>query len=52
MELTFKEYKLRSQLFVGAVSDIIGFEKTMQLMKEANEVMLKIKANDDTSRKS
>jgi hypothetical protein len=46
MELTFKEYKLRSQLFAGAVSDIIGIDKTMELMKEANEIMLKIKANE------
>lgn len=46
MELTFKEYKLRSQLFVGSVADIIGLEKTMQLMKEANEVMLKIQTHE------
>ena len=46
MELTFKEYKLRSQLFVGAVADIIGLEKTTQLMQEANEVMLKIQAHE------
>ena len=46
MELTFKEYKLRSQLFVGAVADIIGFEKTKQLMQEANADMLKIQAHE------
>jgi hypothetical protein len=46
MELTFKEYKLRSQLFVGAVAEIIGFEKANQLMQEAHADMLKIQANE------
>ena len=31
-----KQQKLKHQLFIGKVSDIIGFEKTVELLKECN----------------
>ena len=34
--MTHKE-KLISQLFVGKVSDIIGFDKTVEILKESKE---------------
>lgn len=30
--------KLERQLFIGKVSEIIGFEKTIELLKECKEV--------------
>jgi len=35
-EMETKE-KLKHQLFIGKVSDVIGFEKTIELLKEVNE---------------
>jgi hypothetical protein len=35
-EMERKE-KLKHQLFIGKVSDVIGFEKTIELLKEVNE---------------
>ena len=32
-----KEEKLKHQLFIGKVSDVIGFEKTIELLKEVNK---------------
>lgn len=32
-----KEEKLKHQLFIGKVSDVIRFEKTVELLKEANK---------------
>jgi hypothetical protein len=32
-----KEEELKKQLFIGKVSDIIGFEKTVELLKQVNE---------------
>jgi hypothetical protein len=34
-EIILKE-KLKHQLFIGKVSDVIGFEKTIELLKEVN----------------
>jgi hypothetical protein len=31
-----KKEKLKHQLFIGKVSEIIGFEKTVELLKEVN----------------
>lgn len=33
--------KLKKQLFIGKVSEIIGFEKTVELLKECNETFNK-----------
>ncbi|ELM3651224.1 hypothetical protein RYR30_001955 [Flavobacterium psychrophilum] len=45
IEDLIKEYsnqeKLIRQLFVGKVSEIIGFEKTVELLKEANDAFKK-----------
>lgn len=45
IEDLIKEYsnqeKLIRQLFVGKVSEIIGFEKTVELLKEANDALKK-----------
>jgi hypothetical protein len=30
--------KLKRQLFIGKVQEIIGFEKTIELLKECNEI--------------
>jgi hypothetical protein len=35
-EMDRKE-KIKHQLFIGKVSEIIGFEKTVQLLRECNE---------------
>lgn len=35
--------KLRRQLFIGKVSIIIGFEKTLELLKECNVEIDKLK---------
>jgi len=34
-----KQQKLKHQLFIGKVSDIIGFEKTIELLKECNNII-------------
>ena len=39
--------KLIKQLFVGKVSEILGFDKTLELLKEANEAFPKCKHNED-----
>ena len=36
-----KQEKLIRQLFVGKVSEIIGFDKTVDLLKEANDAFKK-----------
>jgi hypothetical protein len=45
IEDLIKEYssqeKLIRQLFVGKVSEIIGFDKTIELLKEANDTFKK-----------
>jgi hypothetical protein len=38
-EMERKE-KLKHQLFIGKVSDVIGFEKTIELLKEVNEEII------------
>jgi hypothetical protein len=35
--------KLKRQLFIGKVQEIIGFEKTIELLKECNETFKDIK---------
>jgi hypothetical protein len=35
-EMEIKE-KLKYQLYIGKVSDVIGFEKALNLLKEVNE---------------
>ena len=47
--LTFEDYKLRTQIFIGSVSEVIGMKKTMELMKEANEVILKLNEYRNTN---
>ncbi|MFY8170437.1 MAG: hypothetical protein ACOVK2_04900 [Candidatus Fonsibacter sp.] len=32
-----KKEKLKHQLFIGKVSEIIGYEKTIELLKEVNK---------------
>lgn len=39
--------KLVKQLFVGKVSENLGFDKTLELLKEANEAFPKCKHNED-----
>jgi hypothetical protein len=34
-----KKEKLKHQLFIGKVSDIIGFDKTLELLKECNNTI-------------
>jgi hypothetical protein len=34
-----KQQKLKHQLFIGKVFDIIGFEKTIELLKECNTII-------------
>ena len=36
-----KEENLVKQLFIGKVSEIIGFDKTLELLKESNDVFKK-----------
>jgi hypothetical protein len=31
--------KTRNQLFIGKVADIIGFDKTLELLRESNETI-------------
>jgi len=38
-----KEENLVKQLFIGKVSEIIGFDKTLELLKEAKELSKKYK---------
>lgn len=40
-EMETKE-KLKYQLFIGKVSDVIGFEKTVELLKEAKQEIEKL----------
>lgn len=47
--LTFEDYKLRTQIFIGSVSEVIGMKKTMELMKEANEAILKLNEYRNTN---
>lgn len=35
-----KKDKLKHQLFVGKVSDVIGFDKTLELLKESNKEII------------
>ena len=37
-EMASKE-RTRKQLFIGKVSEIIGFDKTLELLKESNETI-------------
>lgn len=37
--------KLLKQIFVGKVSSIIGFDKTLELLKEANDAFPECKHN-------
>ena len=39
--------KLRHQLFIGKVSVLIGFEKTLELLKECSIEIDKIKTYED-----
>jgi GTP1/Obg family GTP-binding protein len=34
-----KKEKLKHQLFIGKVSDIIGFDKTLELLRECNNTI-------------
>tara|TARA_R110000803_G_scaffold76454_3_gene141099 strand:+ start:103 stop:237 length:135 start_codon:yes stop_codon:yes gene_type:complete len=36
-----KDLKLIHQLFIGKVSDVIGFEKTIELLRESKKAILK-----------
>jgi hypothetical protein len=36
-KLTDKEYKLVMQMFIGKVSDIIGFDKCLELLRESKK---------------
>ena len=35
-----KKEKLKHQLFIGKVSEILGFDKTVELLKECNNEIL------------
>jgi hypothetical protein len=37
-----KKQKLEKQLFIGKVSEIIGFDKTLELLKESKEQIEKL----------
>jgi hypothetical protein len=37
-----KKEKLEKQLFIGKVSEIIGFNKTVELLKESKEQIAKL----------
>ena len=39
--------KLVKQLFVGKVSEILGFDKTLALLKEANDAFPKCEHNEE-----
>ena len=43
-ELTTEERLVIYQLFIGKVADELGFEKTMELLKESKTEILKAKA--------
>ena len=34
-----KKEKLKHQLFIGKVSDVIGFDKTLELLRECNNTI-------------
>lgn len=42
-KLTEKQTKLIHQLFIGKVADVLGFDKTLELLKEAKKAILEIK---------
>lgn len=42
-KLTDKEYRLVIQLFIGKVTDEIGIDKTLELIREAKEAILNLK---------
>jgi hypothetical protein len=42
--------RLINQLFIGKVSYILGFEKTMKLLKEANEVINSLDVNEEQNK--
>ena len=44
--------KLVKQLFVGKVSEILGFDKTLVLLKEANDAFEKCEHNEDNDPKA
>ena len=44
--------KLVKQLFVGKVSEILGFDKTLELLKEANDAFKKCEHNEDNDTKA
>ena len=44
--------KLVKQLFVGKVSEILGFDKTLELLKEANDAFKKCEHNKDIDPKA
>ena len=44
--------KLVKQLFVGKVSEILGFDKTLELLKEANDAFKKCEHNNDIDPKA
>jgi hypothetical protein len=35
-----KKEKLKYQLFIGKVSDILGFDKTVELLKQCNDEII------------
>ena len=43
--------KLIRQLFIGKVSDILGLDKTLELLKEANDAFKKCEHNEDNKTK-
>lgn len=44
--------KLIHELFVGKVSDELGFDKTLELLKEAKEVFKDFEEEDESFRKA
>jgi len=44
--------KLVRQLFVGKVSEILGFDKTLELLKEANDAFPKCEHNEEKDPKT
>lgn len=48
---TIRFERLEKQLFIGKVTEVIGDQKTIELLKESKEVIQQIKSYD-TKRKS
>lgn len=44
--------KLVKELFIGKVSEIIGFEKTLELLKQANDTFPKCKHDEENDSKT